>query len=616
MSIVLTDLTKQFGDLLIVDHVSLEIADGELFVLLGASGSGKSTILRLISGLLPPDNGRINLHGHDVTWLPPQERGVGFVFQNYSIFRHMSVADNVEFGLKIRRIPPTERAHRREELLHLVGLAGLGNRFTNQLSGGQQQRVALARALAYEPAVLLLDEPFSALDVKIRGQLRRTLKQIQQQLDVTTILVTHDQEEAFELADRIGVMDRGHLLEIGSPETIYHRPKTPFAATFVGAGTVLVGRTEDDTAHFGSLQLPIPDTVPHEDGVSVQMLVRPEQIRLTAERPSPETPVLGQGTIAEQTFAGALRRLRLRVPRLPGTRQISPFVPFGEDQMLVDAVLPATEPLPNDQMWISLADWHILEQPRLHLLVYDTGDGNTGALEIAQQIQQAFLAMVTVVAVAESNDEMGRLQTAVRHRMQQAGLNQADLRVREGDPIEQLNHEQTGAGYDFLFLATDEPPGPLSSTISTLIAATELPFFLVRNQVNSLKHLLICTAAGEPGKQDVRIGGRLARRLKADVTLLHTITAESQPDLTLPVQHHLERALNTLRALDIKANQLVTQADSAAVGIVAELNREDYDCIIIGRHVSPTGSLFETGNVMMQILEQATHPVLVVPEPS
>ncbi|MCA9947661.1 MAG: ABC transporter ATP-binding protein, partial [Anaerolineales bacterium] len=224
------------------------------------------------------------------------------------------------------------------ELLHLVGLAGLGNRFPNQLSGGQQQRVALARALAYEPAVLLLDEPFSALDVKIRGLLRRTLKQIQQQLGVTTILVTHDQEEAFELADRIGVMDRGHLLEIGSPETIYHQPKTPFAATFVGAGTVLVGRAEDDMAHFGALQLPIPETVPHEDGLSVQMLVRPEQIRLTAERPSSGIPILGLGTIAEQTFAGALRRLRLRVPRLPGTRQISPFIPFGEGQMLVDAL--------------------------------------------------------------------------------------------------------------------------------------------------------------------------------------------------------------------------------------------------------------------------------------
>ncbi|MCA9946060.1 MAG: ATP-binding cassette domain-containing protein [Anaerolineales bacterium] len=613
MSIVLTDLTKQFGDLLIVDHVSLEIADGELFVLLGASGSGKSTILRLISGLLPPDNGLITLHGRDVTWLPPQERGVGFVFQNYSIFRHMSVADNVEFGLKIRRVPIKERATRREELLHLVGLAGLGNRFPNQLSGGQQQRVALARALAYEPAVLLLDEPFSALDVKIRGLLRRTLKQIQQQLGVTTILVTHDQEEAFELADRIGVMDRGHLLEIGSPETIYHQPKTPFAATFVGAGTVLVGRAEDDMAHFGALQLPIPETVPHEDGLSVQMLVRPEQIRLTAERPSPEIPVLGLGTIAEQTFAGALRRLRLRVPRLPGTRQISPFIPFGEGQMLVDALLPATEPLPGNQIWVSLAAWHILEQPRLHLLVYDTGAGPTGALDIARQIQEAFLAVVTVVAVAERNEAVAGLQTAVRQRMQQAGLGRAELRLREGDTVEQLNHEQAGAGYDFLLLTTDELPGQLNSTISTLIAATELPFFLVRHQVKSIKHLLICTAAGEPGKQDVRVGGRLARRLGAEVTLLHTVVTTGELDLPQPVQLHLEKAISTLQALDIKAASMVTQADSATTGILAELNRGAYDCVVIGRHVSAAG-LFDPDNVMMRVLEQTDYPILVVPE--
>ena len=613
MSIILTNLTKQFGDLLIVDQVSLEIADGELFVLLGASGSGKSTILRLIAGLLQPDNGRITLHGNDVTWLPPQQRGVGFVFQNYSIFRHMSVAENVEFGLKIRRIPVAERAQRREELLHLVGLAGLGSRFAHQLSGGQQQRVALARALAYEPTVLLLDEPFSALDVKIRGLLRRTLKQIQQQLGVTTILVTHDQEEAFELADRIGVMERGHLLEIGQPEAVYHQPKTPFAATFVGAGTVLVGRAEEDEARFGSLRLPIPDSVPHDDGLSVQMLVRPEQIRLTAERPSADVPVLGQGTIAEQTFAGALRRLRLRVPRLSGTRQISPFVPFGEDQMLVDAVLPATEPLPGVEPWVSLAGWHILEQPRLHLLVYDTGSGSVGALEIARQLQAAFLAAVTVVAVAEQNEEMAGLQTAVRQRMQQGGLNRADLRVREGDIVEQMNHEQAGAGYDFLLLPTDEASGHLNNTLHNLIETTDLPFFLVGSRVTPLKHLLICTAAGEPGKQDVRVGGRLARRLGAEVTLLHTLISDPSTDLTQPVQLHLGRAINTLRALDIKAAQLVTQADSAAAGILSELNRGTFDCAVIGRHVSVSG-LFDPSNVMMQVLEQTDYPILVVPE--
>src|ERR1041385_9040121 len=253
MSIVLDQITKRYGNQWVVDNVSLEIADKELFVLLGSSGSGKSTILRMIAGLTDPTSGRIFLHGRDVTNLPPQQRGTGFVFQNYSIFRHMTVSENIEFGLRIRKTSKEERVKRREQLLDIVGLAGLGNRYAHQLSGGQQQRVALARALVYEPNVLLLDEPFGALDVKIRAQLRRSLKEIQQRLGVTTILVTHDQEEAFELADRIGVLERGRLLEIGAGESLYARPASLFTATFLGAGTVLVGRAEDGQARFGPL---------------------------------------------------------------------------------------------------------------------------------------------------------------------------------------------------------------------------------------------------------------------------------------------------------------------------------------------------------------------------
>src|SRR5215813_12035997 len=278
MSIVLEQITKRFGNQWVVDNVSLEVADKELFVLLGSSGSGKSTILRMIAGLTEPTGGRILLQGRDVTYLTPQKRGTGFVFQNYSIFRHMSVGENIEFGLKIRKTSKSERARRRDELLELVGLAGLGSRYAHQLSGGQQQRVALARALCYEPNVLLLDEPFGALDVKIRAQLRRSLKEIQRRLGVATILVTHDQEEAFELADRIGVLERGRLLEVGAGENLYARPRSLFAATFLGASNIIVGRVEQGQARFGSLTLPIPDDTPHEEGERVQILFRPEQV--------------------------------------------------------------------------------------------------------------------------------------------------------------------------------------------------------------------------------------------------------------------------------------------------------------------------------------------------
>src|SRR5258706_6932951 len=221
MSIILDQLTKRYEGPPVVNQLSLEIANGELFALIGPSGSGKSTVLRMIAGLNTVDEGRIVLHGRDVTLATPQQRGVGFVFQHYALFQHMSVADNIEFALRVRKVSGKQRRTRRDELLGLVGLAGLGKRLPAQHSDGQQHRGALARALAHQPEVLLLDEPFGALDAKIRTDLRRTLRQIQRELRITSIFVTHDQEEAFELADRIGVMNFGRLLEVGPPEEFY-----------------------------------------------------------------------------------------------------------------------------------------------------------------------------------------------------------------------------------------------------------------------------------------------------------------------------------------------------------------------------------------------------------
>ena len=192
MSIVLDQLTKRFDGHPVVNRLSLEIANGEFFVLIGPSGSGKSTVLRMIAGLNTVNEGRVVLHGRDVTFAAPQQRGVGFVFQHYALFQHMSVADNIEFALRVRKVPVNQRQKRRDELLEIVGLAGLGGRIPAQLSGGQQQRVALARALAHQPEVLLLDEPFGALDAKIRIELRRALRNVQSELGITTIFVTHD----------------------------------------------------------------------------------------------------------------------------------------------------------------------------------------------------------------------------------------------------------------------------------------------------------------------------------------------------------------------------------------------------------------------------------------
>ncbi len=457
MAITLEKVTKRYEGTTIVESVSLEVQTGELFVLLGASGSGKSSILRLISGLLAPDEGAIRLGGRDVTMLPPQKRDVGFVFQNYSIFRHMTVAQNIEFGLRIRSVPASERAIRREELLDLVGLGGLGSRYWSQLSGGQLQRVALARALAYRPAVLLLDEPFGALDVKIRAQLRQNLKQIQKTLGVTTILVTHDQEEGFELGQRIGVIERGRLLEVGEPEDLYAHPRSLFAATFLGAGTILVGRCRGERVELGPLTLPIPPDVPHDEGDRVRVLFRPEQVRLSADPPPPSAAVLGRGELLEESFSGSFRRARLRLPALPGTRQLSPALPYGENALLIEASVPADgRPIPA-QVWVALEHWHILRQPTPRLLVVDSGEASDPALAIAGPLVEALDGVATVVGIASGSSGQDELRETLGRRAREAGLDTAAVRARAGDPAEQLALEQSEAPYDFLLLGDTEP---------------------------------------------------------------------------------------------------------------------------------------------------------------
>ena len=239
--ITATNITKRFGDFTALDDVSLEIPDGSLTALLGPSGSGKSTLLRIIAGLERPDSGVVCIGNEDVTGVAPQERGIGFVFQHYAAFKHMSVRDNVAFGLTIRKRPKDEIKRRVDELLGIVGLAGYHDRLPSQLSGGQRQRMALARALAVEPKVLLLDEPFGALDAQVRAELRRWLRRLHDEVHVTTVLVTHDQEEAMEITDRIAVMDHGVIEQVGPPRELYDRPATPFVMSFLGPVTAVGG---------------------------------------------------------------------------------------------------------------------------------------------------------------------------------------------------------------------------------------------------------------------------------------------------------------------------------------------------------------------------------------
>ena len=275
-------LGKSFGSFRAVDDVSFDVQRGRITALLGPSGSGKSTVLRMIAGLEGPDEGSIVLAGEDVTHVSAQDRRVGFVFQHYALFRHMTVSANIAFGLVVRKTSKLERAKRVEELLELVHLGPFGHRYPDQLSGGQRQRVALARALAPRPEVLLLDEPFGALDARVRQDLRRWIDELHRELGITSVLVTHDQEEALELAHTVVVMNDGRVEQVGSPSDVYDRPATPFVAGFVGAANVLSGLVIDGRVQFGEHH--VEGAIHLRDGSAASAYVRPHDVVVMASR--------------------------------------------------------------------------------------------------------------------------------------------------------------------------------------------------------------------------------------------------------------------------------------------------------------------------------------------
>jgi sulfate transport system ATP-binding protein len=313
MSVAVSGLTKRFGregDAAAAAGVSFEAPSGKITSLLGPSGSGKSTVLRLIAGLEEPDEGRIAIDGVDCTTAPARSRGVGFAFQSYALFHHMTVHDNIGFGLKIRKAPKPEIEKRVDELLALVQLQEYGARFPNQLSGGQRQRIALARALAPRPKVLLLDEPFGALDARVRVELREWLVEFQKKAQVTTILVTHDQEEALELSEHVVLLQDGKVVQAGSPHEVYDKPATPFVASFLGGANVLRGQMKDGRADVGAFAVEGPEGA--ANGMAVQAFVRPQDIRI--EKATDELANDVQlGRIERMTRVGGQVKLSVRL---------------------------------------------------------------------------------------------------------------------------------------------------------------------------------------------------------------------------------------------------------------------------------------------------------------
>jgi putative spermidine/putrescine transport system ATP-binding protein len=306
--VVLTELTRSFGATRALDRLSLDIAPGELVALLGPSGCGKTTALRILAGFETADSGTVTVNGADISHVPAARRDMGMVFQSYSLFPNMTALDNVGFGLRMRKAGASERSRRAAELLDMVGLADQARQHPHQLSGGQQQRVALARALAIEPRVLLLDEPLSALDAKVRLQLREQIRAVQQRLGTTTLFVTHDQEEALSMADRVGVMRGGRLEQIAEPHELYARPATPFVAEFVGTMNRIPGELQG-TGQVGVLGGVLPvlgETSTSDLSGLVDVLVRPEGLLV-------EAAPAGNGIVTDRTFLGSLTRLSVRL---------------------------------------------------------------------------------------------------------------------------------------------------------------------------------------------------------------------------------------------------------------------------------------------------------------
>jgi ABC-type Fe3+/spermidine/putrescine transport system ATPase subunit len=309
-----TNISKKFGETTVLENINFHVDEGEIVVLLGASGSGKTTILRIIAGLETTNSGSVILHNKDVTELPARERGVGVIFQQYALFPSMNVEQNIGYGLKLRKKSKVEIAKRIDELVELVNLEEHRKKRPSQLSGGQQQRVAISRALAYNPEILLFDEPFSALDAQIRSRLRREIRQLLKKINVPAIFITHDQEEALEIADRIAVLNKGRIEQIATPYEIYNKPATEYVAKFLGTANIISGVLNNGIFECENIDLKIEENFGLKNGQSVKLVFRPEDVFLRhPENLTQNYQDLTYGWVEEINFAGAFERIIVRL---------------------------------------------------------------------------------------------------------------------------------------------------------------------------------------------------------------------------------------------------------------------------------------------------------------
>ncbi|TAK14376.1 MAG: ATP-binding cassette domain-containing protein [Anaerolineae bacterium] len=616
MSIMLEGLTKRYAGLPVVNNLSLEIGAGEFFVLLGSSGSGKTTVLNMIAGLTSLDQGRILLHDRDVTRLSTQDRRVGFVFQNYGLFQYMNVAENIEFGLKIRKTPRKVRRARRDELLELVGLVGLGDRMPRQLSGGQQQRVALARALALKPDVLLLDEPLGALDAKIRIDLRRSLKRIHRELGVSAILVTHDQEEAFDLADRIGVMSFGRLIEVGTPEDLYQRPQTEFVASFLGTANLLLGQATPQGVQLGTQKFPLANQEDQSasDG-RVQVLFRPEDVALAPEAEALGSPALSQGRVIETGFIGTAQRLRLETQPLPNVRPISPAPAYGNRNILIDVTRPPDQarqfPLEKgDSVWIGLRSVHALSHPGLSfLLVTDGSPRSRAGVALAGQIARHAHARMTVLACERKPHALDAYLEEARKELG-SGLTALEVH-RSQKPIEEaVRVEIESRPLDLIILAVKRR-GDMDLA-EELLNLGEHHLLFVPAEQPLPRHALICLKAGEPGKDDVLFAGRLLRHLGAEATLLCVLSETENPELDeQQANRFLEGGRESLSLLGVNSDTQLSEGPALDT-LLTGIRNPEVDLVVMGAPLPRPGRPATLEGVVGQLLQKTQDKAFLI----
>jgi ABC-type Fe3+/spermidine/putrescine transport system ATPase subunit len=582
MSITLDQVTKRYQGATVVNDVSLDIGDGEFFVLLGPSGSGKSTLLRAVAGLTGVDHGRIALHGRDVTHLAARKRGVGLVFQNYALFRHMTVADNIEFALRVRHVRAAKRRARRKELLRLVALEGMDDRLPAQLSGGQQQRVAVARALAHNPEVLLLDEPFGALDAKIREELRRTIRQVQRELGITTVLVTHDQEEAFALADRIGIMNLGRLLEFGRPDDLYARPATRFVATFLGAANLLLARESARGIGFGTG----PVLVPRAPGAPIRdrevvVVLRPEEIELAASRDRLATAHIADGTVEEILFSGALERLRVRLESgTAGAHVVRSD--DGSDEPCLEVTRTQHEqrglPLVQGQpVALGVRRLHVLSTPLSSFTVYAPSE------ELAQALKREPL-LASLAA---------RMKTRIGVRLEPQGAADDDPQTRCG-----------GAAVIRALPAT-------ATVVKRLLAQGAEAVLILPEDARAPQRVLIHCVAQSAQRATLAVSASLLRHMSAEAVYVGILPSEDAVGAQRPVGM---RALLDARSeaqarhgLDVRTE---LRFGSAASELALRLGEAPDPLLVLG--IADLTDL----ESFAALLEAPRWPVLVVREPA